>query len=230
MLCTLGKVLQDALCLPARAVAHLFLLVLFLLCPGQSSTRDEQGACAVLSTHLNSLLGERPIQYREVQGNESDVFMEYFPRGIKYQVPALPRPIPCLPLLHVQTSPLSFAPALALLALLAQPHLPLLLSTPQEGGVESAFHKTQPSARVGPIPTRKLYQVKGKKNIRAIEQDLSWASFNTGDCFILDLGEVRGGGRGQPMLWLGEGHSGEPWSTWGWAHSSVWVGEALGLE
>ncbi|XP_006031230.1 macrophage-capping protein [Alligator sinensis] len=111
---------------------------------GQSSTRDEQGACAVLSTHLNRLLGERPIQYREVQGNESDVFMEYFPRGIKYR----------------------------------------------EGGVESAFHKAQPSAGVGPIPIRKLYQVKGKKNIRAIEQDLSWASFNTGDCFILDLGET----------------------------------------
>lgn len=109
---------------------------------GQNSSRDEQGACALLSTHLSSSLREKPIQYREVQGNESDVFMEYFPHGIKYQ----------------------------------------------EGGVESAFHRTQPSQQSGPI--HKLYQVKGKKNIRATARDISWASFNTGDCFILDLGEI----------------------------------------
>ncbi|KAH0623208.1 hypothetical protein JD844_031272 [Phrynosoma platyrhinos] len=109
---------------------------------GQNSSRDEQGACALLSTHLNSFLKEKPIQYREVQGNESDIFMEYFPHGIKYQ----------------------------------------------EGGVESAFNRTQASQKHGPI--HKLYQVKGKKNIRATERELSWASFNTGDCFILDLGEI----------------------------------------
>ncbi|XP_068957196.1 macrophage-capping protein isoform X3 [Petaurus breviceps papuanus] len=52
---------------------------------GQQSSRDEQGACAVLSVHLNSLLGERAVQHREVQGNESDRFMSYFPRGLQYQ-------------------------------------------------------------------------------------------------------------------------------------------------
>ncbi|XP_060025695.1 macrophage-capping protein isoform X3 [Lagenorhynchus albirostris] len=108
---------------------------------GQQSSRDEQGACAVLAVHLNTLLGERPVQHREVQGNESDLFMSYFPRGLKYQ----------------------------------------------EGGVESAFHKTSPGAT--PAAIRKLYQVKGKKNIRATERALSWDSFNTGDCFILDLGQ-----------------------------------------
>lgn len=56
----------------------------------------------------------------------------------------------------------------------------------QEGGVESAFHKTTSGAT--PAAIRKLYQVKGKKNIRATERALSWDSFNTGDCFILDLG------------------------------------------
>ncbi|XP_029793569.1 macrophage-capping protein [Suricata suricatta] len=108
---------------------------------GQQSSRDEQGACAVLAVHLNTLLGERPVQHREVQGNESDLFMSYFPRGLKYQ----------------------------------------------EGGVESAFHKTSPGA--APAAIKKLYQVKGKKNIRATERPLSWDSFNTGDCFILDLGQ-----------------------------------------
>ncbi|XP_053442791.1 macrophage-capping protein isoform X2 [Nycticebus coucang] len=110
---------------------------------GQQSSRDEQGACAVLAVHLNTLLGERPVQHREVQGNESDLFMSYFPRGLKYQ----------------------------------------------EGGVESAFHKTSPGT---PATIKKLYQVKGKKNIRATERALSWDSFNTGDCFILDLGQVLG--------------------------------------
>lgn len=57
--------------------------------------------------------------------------------------------------------------------------------------MDSAFKPTRPGASAGPV--HKLYQVKGKKNIRASERDLSWASFNTGDCFILDLGEVGGG-------------------------------------
>ncbi|KAB0403038.1 hypothetical protein E2I00_018772 [Balaenoptera physalus] len=77
---------------------------------GQQSSRDEQGACAVLAVHLNTLLGERPVQHREVQGNESDLFMSYFPRGLKYQ----------------------------------------------EGGVESAFHKSSPLAT--PAAIKKLYQ------------------------------------------------------------------------
>ncbi|NXJ86904.1 CAPG protein, partial [Trogon melanurus] len=108
---------------------------------GRGSSRDEQGACALLSTQLTALLGERPVTHREVQGHESDLFMEYFPRGVTYQ----------------------------------------------EGGVDSAFKPTHPGATAA--PGRKLYQVKGKKKIRASERDLSWASFNTGDCFILDLGQ-----------------------------------------
>ncbi|XP_074784600.1 macrophage-capping protein isoform X2 [Athene noctua] len=118
--------------------AHLHLWI------GRDSSQDEQGACALLATQLNALLGERPVTHREVQGNESDVFMEYFPHGITYQ----------------------------------------------EGGVDSAFKSTRPGAGSGPGPVRKLYQVKGKKNIRASEREPSWASFNTGDCFILDLGQT----------------------------------------
>ncbi|NXV84028.1 CAPG protein, partial [Atlantisia rogersi] len=106
---------------------------------GRDSSQDEQGACALLSTQLKALLGERPVTHREVQGNESDVFMGYFPHGLTYQ----------------------------------------------EGGVASAF---KPSG-AGAAAVRRLYQVKGRRNIRASERDLSWGSFNTGDCFILDLGE-----------------------------------------
>lgn len=56
----------------------------------------------------------------------------------------------------------------------------------QEGGVDSGFKSAR--SRIGPVTH--LYQVKGKKNIRAREVELSWGSFNKGDCFILDLGET----------------------------------------
>lgn len=57
--------------------------------------------------------------------------------------------------------------------------------TYKDGGVDSGFRKTQGAGTV-----HRLYQIKGKRNIRAKEVDLSWGSFNKGDCFILDLGEV----------------------------------------
>lgn len=72
---------------------------------GQQSSRDEQGACAVLAVHLNTLLGERPVQHREVQGNESDLFMSYFPRGLKYQV--RPTSTPSFPWLFSESAPVS---------------------------------------------------------------------------------------------------------------------------
>uniref|UniRef100_A0A3Q0SCC4 Capping protein (actin filament), gelsolin-like b n=1 Tax=Amphilophus citrinellus TaxID=61819 RepID=A0A3Q0SCC4_AMPCI len=58
------------------------------------------------------------------------------------------------------------------------------VSYKQEGGVESGFRRPQGSGTV-----QRLYQIKGKRNIRAKEVELSWSSFNKGDCFILDLGE-----------------------------------------
>ncbi|NWX55915.1 CAPG protein, partial [Promerops cafer] len=106
---------------------------------GRDSSQDERGACALLSAQLGSLLGERPVTHRELQGYESDLFVDYFPRGLTYQ----------------------------------------------EGGVASAFRHSQP----GPGPAPKLYQVKGRRRIRASQRDPSWASFNTGDCFLLDLGQ-----------------------------------------
>uniref|UniRef100_A0A8C4SDF4 Macrophage-capping protein n=1 Tax=Erpetoichthys calabaricus TaxID=27687 RepID=A0A8C4SDF4_ERPCA len=57
--------------------------------------------------------------------------------------------------------------------------------TYKEGGVESGFRKSQS----GSTPSYRLFQIKGKKNIRAKEVELSWSSFNKGDCFILDLNE-----------------------------------------
>ncbi|KAF4084753.1 hypothetical protein AMELA_G00109650 [Ameiurus melas] len=52
---------------------------------GEKSSRDEQVACAMLATQLDSFLGGDPIQHREVQGYESPEFMHLFPRGISYK-------------------------------------------------------------------------------------------------------------------------------------------------
>uniref|UniRef100_A0A8D2PH96 Capping actin protein, gelsolin like n=1 Tax=Zosterops lateralis melanops TaxID=1220523 RepID=A0A8D2PH96_ZOSLA len=54
-----------------------------------------------------------------------------------------------------------------------------------EGGMALPFKHTHP----GPDPTSKLYQVKGKGKIWVRHWDPSWASFNTGDCFLLNLGQ-----------------------------------------
>ncbi|KAK2816053.1 hypothetical protein Q7C36_022324 [Tachysurus vachellii] len=56
----------------------------------------------------------------------------------------------------------------------------------KRGGVESGFRRVQTEC----VPVRHLYQVKGKRNIRVREVEMNWRSFNTGDCFILDLGQL----------------------------------------
>lgn len=59
----------------------------FPLCVvGEKSSNDEQVACAMLGTQLDTFLGGEPIQHREVQGCESSEFMSLFPRGVSYKV------------------------------------------------------------------------------------------------------------------------------------------------
>ncbi|XP_075073404.1 macrophage-capping protein [Mixophyes fleayi] len=55
-----------------------------------------------------------------------------------------------------------------------------------DGGVSSGFQHAQKDSVA---PAHHLYHVRGRKHIRAIEADLTWESFNTGDCFILDTGK-----------------------------------------
>mmetsp|Transcript_12260 Transcript_12260/g.27036 ORF Transcript_12260/g.27036 Transcript_12260/m.27036 type:complete len:379 (+) Transcript_12260:224-1360(+) len=51
---------------------------------GSASSQDEYGVAAYKANELDDLLGDAPIQHREVEGIESEEFMALFPKGIKY--------------------------------------------------------------------------------------------------------------------------------------------------
>ena len=56
----------------------------------------------------------------------------------------------------------------------------------QKGGVASGFQHVV----TNDMNVKRLLHIKGRRAIRATEVDMSWASFNKGDCFIVDLGKV----------------------------------------
>ncbi|XP_037131687.1 scinderin like b [Syngnathus acus] len=57
--------------------------------------------------------------------------------------------------------------------------------TYKKGGVASGFqHVVTNDANV-----KRLLHIKGRRAIRATEMEMTWASFNKGDCFIIDLGK-----------------------------------------
>nr|VDC79379.1 unnamed protein product [Brassica rapa] len=45
---------------------------------GKDSSQDEHGSVAVMTVELDSALGGRAVQYREVQGHETEKFLSYF--------------------------------------------------------------------------------------------------------------------------------------------------------
>ena len=51
---------------------------------GKDTSMDEAGTAAYKTVELDDHLGGKPIEYREVEGNESDLFLSYFPNGIRY--------------------------------------------------------------------------------------------------------------------------------------------------
>lgn len=57
----------------------------------------------------------------------------------------------------------------------------------QAGGVASGFQHVV----TNDLSAKRLFHIKGRRVVRATEVPLDWASFNKGDCFIVDLGAVR---------------------------------------
>ncbi|XP_072908782.1 gelsolin-like isoform X2 [Hemitrygon akajei] len=106
---------------------------------GDSCSQDEMGAAAIFTVQLDDYLEGRPIQYREVQGHESNIFLGNFKSGIKYKA----------------------------------------------GGVASGFSHVVPNE----VTVQRCLHLKGRRVVRATEVTLSWESFNSGDCFIIDLGD-----------------------------------------
>ena len=44
--------------------------------------QDEYGTAAYKTVELDTYLDDKPIQHREVEGYESELFLSYFPAGI----------------------------------------------------------------------------------------------------------------------------------------------------
>ncbi|XP_069743529.1 gelsolin a isoform X2 [Narcine bancroftii] len=106
---------------------------------GDLCSQDEMGAAAIFTVQLDDYLDGKPIQYRERQGHESNVFLGNFKSGIKYKA----------------------------------------------GGVASGFSHVVPNE----VTVQRCLHLKGRRVVRALEVPLSWDSFNSGDCFIVDLGD-----------------------------------------
>ncbi|KAJ9592575.1 hypothetical protein L9F63_015750 [Diploptera punctata] len=51
---------------------------------GNETSNDESAVAAMKMVELDNLLGGGPVQHREDQGEESQMFRNYFPNGIEY--------------------------------------------------------------------------------------------------------------------------------------------------
>lgn len=51
---------------------------------GSESSQDEYGVAAYKTVELDDLLGGEPMQHRETEGQESQQFLECFPKGVTY--------------------------------------------------------------------------------------------------------------------------------------------------
>jgi len=50
---------------------------------GKETSQDEMGVAAYKTVELDEYLGGGPVEHREVQGHESQLFQSYFPKGLR---------------------------------------------------------------------------------------------------------------------------------------------------
>jgi hypothetical protein len=51
---------------------------------GRDATHDEKGTVTYKAGELDDSLGGTPVQHRECEGHESELFMSYFKKGVEY--------------------------------------------------------------------------------------------------------------------------------------------------
>ncbi|KAK3260030.1 hypothetical protein CYMTET_30995, partial [Cymbomonas tetramitiformis] len=51
---------------------------------GAETSQDEAGAAALMTVELDQHLGDKPVQFREVQGSESPQFLKLYKNGVQY--------------------------------------------------------------------------------------------------------------------------------------------------
>ncbi|XP_060516326.1 gelsolin-like [Cylas formicarius] len=51
---------------------------------GSQTSQDEAGAAAILSVQLDEQLGGGPVEHRELENHESQLFLSYFKSGVRY--------------------------------------------------------------------------------------------------------------------------------------------------
>nr|CAD7200997.1 unnamed protein product [Timema douglasi] len=135
--------------------------------------QDESGAAAILSVELDDSLGGAPVQYREVQEHESRLFLSHFASGESTRsVTTVHNTLP-------QQTGLSVLERWKFEFQLRGGAGVRYLA----GGVASGFTHVDPDA-----VEKRLFQVKGKRNVRVRQVALNVSSMNKGDCFILDVG------------------------------------------
>lgn len=160
----------DVLLLGGGVQHVLVRLCISSLFPGNACTIDESAAAAIFAVQMDDYLGGTPVQYREVQGHESETFVGYFKSGLKYMV----------------SRTINFKHDDKWYMTWTVNEFTVLLML-QQGGVASGFrHVASNGAGI-----HRVLHVTGRRTVRATEVPVSWGSFNQGDCFILDLGNVR---------------------------------------
>eukprot|EP00854_Cymbomonas_tetramitiformis_P008601 gene8601-10213_t len=144
---------------------------------GAETSQDEAGAAALMTVELDQHLGDKPVQFREVQGSESPQFLKLYKNGVQYLQGGVESGF------KKKIRPIAGARAVAREAVVSATARCKLSSVR-----EAAFLYSKPAWVVRGEYTKRLLHVKGRRNVRVSEVPIAAESLNSGDVFILDNG------------------------------------------
>lgn len=129
---------------------------------GKNTSQDEAGMAAIKSVELDAVLGNRAVQYRELQGHESNRFLSYFK--------------PCIIPLDRGISSESKTPE--------EEEKPEEKSEEENPEEENSEEKSEEKSEKKPEP--RLYTCKGKRVARLKQVQFARSTLNHDEIFILD--------------------------------------------